>query len=112
VLEYWIDDEDRAHGYAHHVLEVWSFTRTEPKLRFAHEIATAGCCGSEANAPPNVTDSVAIEPGRITIEARTAWRARADTWAPHALVGIPPTIAPWDRVKIRVFRWNGNEFSE
>lgn len=109
VLERWEPEGQPPNGYEHRVLEVWSFLAEGPVLRFALEVeALAMCCGSEANAPPNLSTDVTVTDDAITVRPRRPWRA-GPQFSPAALPGVEPRVPP--DVKERVYAWDGHAFA-
>ena len=108
VVRYWRSVKTAQHE----VLEV--LPRTADKSLapvFEHEVGVSLCCGSEAYAPPHVTDRVTFAPGEISLVAERAWRLDAKTLTALPLGGtILPIVTPWDVPSTRRYVWKDGAF--
>ncbi len=78
---------------------------------FEHEVGVSVCCGSEAYAPPHVTDRVTFAPGEISVVAEKAWRLDAKKLTEPPLGGtIVPIVTPWDVPSTRRYVWKDRAF--
>jgi hypothetical protein len=113
IVSYAIEDDrpmDRSPkaitAVRHMIYEVWSLDeRAPPRIVFVHEWeADAICCGSEANAPPRVSDTIEFGARDITIRTDKPWRATAATFHETPLPDVPPALPPWSGPRVVTYR--------
>jgi hypothetical protein len=87
------------------ILEVLKIGRDDaPYTAFAHETGIKTKDGS-------IKNKVKLEKGAIEISAGASDGFEPDTYSEPLPSKMPSALFPWDEVKRRTFRWQGNKFS-